>query len=374
MTGVQTCALPISRREPYWHKLQKGGYVGYRCTKSGGSWIGRWRSDDGNQQYDSYGTLSDITPGEQFDEAQRLAREWFKSLGAAPITGYTVKTAIDDYVKSLEIKKSPKAGKDVRQRLDKHVPSSLGDIKLTKVTMKDLTQWQDSLVRLSGNEDDTRKSKDGANRLLNMLKAALNLAYKNDIVGSDRAWRRVSAFEDVGEARKIILTDKQIARLYEAIDGGFHNIIKSALLTGARYGELVAARVTDFDAGHGSIMLAGKTGERICYLSDTAIAHFKQLSKNKLPSAFIHTKDDGTTWGKSHQHRPTQAAVKAARLPQGTTFYALRHTHISRALLAGVNTQVVAENCGTSVRMIEKHYGKFLKSDRRAMFNKVMLT
>ena len=35
--------------------------------------------------------------------------------------------------------------------------------------------------------------------------------------------------------------------------------------------------------------------------------------------------------------------------------------------------QVVAENCGTSLRMIEKHYGKFPKADRRAMFNAVAL-
>jgi hypothetical protein len=43
------------------------------------------------------------------------------------------------------------------------------------------------------------------------------------------------------------------------------------------------------------------------------------------------------------------------------------------ALLAGVPIQVVAENCGTSVRMLEKHYGKFLSTDRREMFNKVGL-
>jgi hypothetical protein len=63
--------------------------------------------------------------------------------------------------------------------------------------------------------------------------------------------------------------------------------------------------------------------------------------------------------------------VKAAKLDAATTFYALRHTHISLALLAKVNIQVLAENTGTSVRMIEQHYGKFLKEDRRKMFNMV---
>jgi hypothetical protein len=53
--------------------------------------------------------------------------------------------------------------------------------------------------------------------------------------------------------------------------------------------------------------------------------------------------------------------------------YAFRHYHISRALLAGIQAQVIAENCGTSVRMIEKHYGKFVGSDRRAMMNAMTL-
>jgi len=32
---------------------------------------------------------------------------------------------------------------------------------------------------------------------------------------------------------------------------------------------------------------------------------------------------------------------------------------------------VLSENTGTSVRMIERYYGKFLRADRRAMFDKV---
>ncbi len=63
--------------------------------------------------------------------------------------------------------------------------------------------------------------------------------------------------------------------------------------------------------------------------------------------------------------------MKAEKLLGETTFYALRHTHISLALLAGVNIQVLSENTGTSVRMIERYYGKFLRADRRAMFDKV---
>ena len=38
-------------------------------------------------------------------------------------------------------------------------------------------------------------------------------------------------------------------------------------------------------------------------------------------------------------------------------------TFISLALSRGVNIKWLAEYCGTSVAMIEKHYGRYIKSD-----------
>lgn len=361
------------RREPYWHKIERGGHLGFRRTHDSGTWVVRFRNAEGKHQYESLGALREYHEAEQFDEAMILARKWLTSLGGMNRVGYTVQDAIDDYVRHREIKNSALSATDARQRLYKHAVPELGGMRLTKLTMQQVSCWRDSLVRLSDDEEDVRKSKDGANRLLSMLKAALNLAYNQDIIGTDKAWRRVKAFSDVTAARKVLLDDEEITRLLAEARGGFKDLVQSAILTGARYGELASARVEDFDARAGTIHLSGKTGPRDVYLSDAAAAHLKALCKNKLPKAHIHLKDDGTPWGRSHQSRPMRELVRAARLPAETTFYALRHTHISRALLVGVNAQVVAENCGTSIRMIEKHYGKFMKADRRAMFNRVRL-
>ena len=137
----------------------------------------------------------------------------------------------------------------------------------------------------------------------------------------------------------MILTDAQLKRLREKTAGSFRDLIESALLTGARYGELIEARVDDLDIENGTLRLSGKTGTRDTYLSDEAVKHFKKLPKDKLPTAYLHTKENGKPWGRTHQQRPMTAAIKAAKLPHDTTFYALRHTHISRALLASVNAQ-----------------------------------
>ena len=360
----------LPRREPYWRKLCRGGYLGYRRLELGGSWIARWRLPDGGQTYQRL-ALDDIAPSEQFDEAQKRAAVWFESQGNAPRAGYTVSDAITDYVHHLTIKNSAASARDAALRLNKHAIPVLGSIRLTKLTLHQVTDWRDSLVRVSDDLEDVRKSKDGANRLMNYFKAALNLAYKKDIVGTDRAWKRIEAFSDVGESRKIILTDDQIARLIAKTTGGFRELVVSGLLTGGRYSELTGALVLDFDNRSKTLALSGKTGRRDCYLSTEAVAHFKRLSAGKLPNAFLHTKDNRTPWGASHQQRPMREAIRRARLPRGTTFYCLRHTHVSRALLDGVNAQIVAENCGTSMKMLEKHYAKFLAADRHAMFDRV---
>ena len=41
----------------------------------------------------------------------------------------------------------------------------------------------------------------------------------------------------------------------------------------------------------------------------------------------------------------------------------MSHTFISDALSHGLNIKWIAEYCGTSVAMIEKHYGRYIKSD-----------
>lgn len=64
-------------------------------------------------------------------------------------------------------------------------------------------------------------------------------------------------------------------------------------------------------------------------------------------------------------------AAKAARLPKGTVFYTLRHTFIASAITGGVDIHTAAKITGTSVRMIEQHYGKLLHDDARERLNRI---
>jgi hypothetical protein len=55
-------------------------------------------------------------------------------------------------------------------------------------------------------------------------------------------------------------------------------------------------------------------------------------------------------------------------------FYATRHTYISAGLSNRINIKWLAEYCGTSVAMIEKHFGKYFRGDVDEQFSRLLGT
>jgi hypothetical protein len=57
-----------------------------------------------------------------------------------------------------------------------------------------------------------------------------------------------------------------------------------------------------------------------------------------------------------------KAAIKRAKLDDRGNLYALRHAYISEAIERNIPLTILAKNCGTSVRIIEKTYAKVLRA------------
>ena len=109
----------------------------------------------------------------------------------------------------------------------------------------------------------------------------------------------------------------------------------------------------------------GKTGTRTVPLEPPALALFKRLARNKLPAARLHARDDAKPCAHSDWDELVREAAAAARLPSGTCLYTLRHSFITQALTDGMATLDVARLVGTSIGMIEKHYGHLVASAAR---------
>lgn len=365
----------MPRKEPYWYKLSQGHHLGYRKLEDG---HGRWIARKIQNRQKSYFSL-DCDGRVGFSDAQQIARKVLENSAGANSARYTVQNAIDHYIEYLTLEKSNASGVDVKQRLNLHVPEPLKKTLLVKITTIQVKNMQYKMVKQfdkesEENKEKTRKSKDSANRVMNMFRAALNLAFRNDFVQSDAAWRKVKNFKGVAQSRKIFLTDHQVQKLLKVSSGHFRQLLEAGIYTGARYGELAQMTVGDYNAPNQVINLRlGKTGQRQIYLNATALELFDDWTRSKHPKAPILTQDGKTPWGKNNHSRLFHEAAKNSGLPKGSCFYSLRHYYISKAMISKIPMQMIAENCGTSIRMIEKHYGKFLESDRRELVNLVAL-
>ena len=136
-------------------------------------------------------------------------------------------------------------------------------------------------------------------------------------------------------------------------------------MTGARYGELIACSVRDFDEAGRTLSVDGKTGPRTIILQPEAVSFFKTVSGERGGNEPLLRRGDGARWNRSHQQRRMALALERAGLDPEGTFYALRHSYISRAIEGEVPLNIIADNCGTSVRIIETTYAKVLANKRR---------
>ncbi len=362
------------RPEPYWYKLILGGFIGYRVGALGGSWIARYRDEEGKQNYKSL-TLPHHYGLNEFDCAVGNAKEWFdnQQQGFRARPG-TIQEAADNYTEYLEQRKGKASAKDAKGRIKLHILPALADIPLDKLKLQQVRKWFHSFV-VEGSDEQVRKSKATANRNLAVLKALLNLAHREGLTTSDRAWRNIEKFKNADGARQDFLTSEQIKILLQSADGNFQHLLKAGVLTGARYGELAKLKVRDLDKGNGLLNIPnGKTGTRTFPLTKSTKAFFVKMAKDKLPDTPLLTRDGINPWSHGDQSKLMREAVNKAELPDTVVFYTLRHSFIADVIDKNMNVFDIAKITGTSIDMIDKHYGKLFTGRVIEVLEKSSLT
>jgi len=365
--------------EPYWRELSQGIHLGYRRRKDDGTWVVRVRGDNGRYRETKIGLSDDTLDANgttilSFPMAQERAAALYRErTGPQPdAPPYAVADACRDYVAYLKAER--RTGADAEWRLNRSVVPKLGDKMVGDLTADQLEDWKRGLVRRAADDPDMeRRSKDTANRLLKYFRAALNRAYatRQPGVTTDIEWRHVRPFRRVARSRQVHLDRDQLLRLVNAAASqgeAFRRLVVAAMLTGARPpGEMADLRVSDFHRDLGTLAVRGKTGSREVALSSEAVEFFAGTAAGKNPDDLLLPKDDGSRWGRGHHMKLMREAVKRARLPKGTSIYTIRHSYISQSLLNNINLKLLAENCGTSVALIEKTYGKFMLASKRKL-------
>lgn len=358
-------------REPYWHCIRVGLYLGFRRTAEGeGTWVAR-QLQEGSKKYvlRSFGALDD------YEQALKRADQWASGVDTgATHKAVTVEAACATYVKHLRSNSTKAAAVDAEGRFRRLIDGKpIGARPLDRLRLGDVKAWLLDQVDEDGDDDEVRRSKDSANRNLASLKAALNLALRDRQVATDAAWKTATKFPKVGKRRDRYLGPDERKALLEHCDQYIKPFVTALLLTGVRPGELANADVRHFDKQQGAITLTGKTGTRTVTLSTAARKFFEAQATDKLPAAPLIADGFGNRWNKDSWKIPFRQAVAAAGLPADVVTYTLRHVAISEMIAGGVDSFVVAKLTGTSTDMIDKHYGHLRHEQTRARLDAVQM-
>jgi integrase len=359
--------------KPYWRSIDPGLHLGYRKGLAGGKWVARRYLGDERYAVETIGTADDHSAANDdtvldFFQAQRRARAVAEKAKApvSPQGPLTVDGALDRYFERLDHEGS-KSLADARGRAKLHIRPKLGNKPIASLTRDDLSQWLRTLAEkaLNGQDGDAiRQQRASANRVLTILRAALNQAFREGKAATDVPWRTVKPFREVDAPRLRYFTKDEVRRLINAAQGDFRDLVKAALFTGCRYGELTRLRVGDFNPDSGTVFVGqSKSGKaRHVVLTDEGRRFFETLTAGRASAALMLIHPDGSGWGASHQIRPMADACKAASISDGS-FHILRHTAASHFVMAGVPLNVVAHNLGhADTRMTEKHYAHLAPS------------
>lgn len=409
----------------HWRRLDAESHLGYRKSKRSGAWLVRWRNhhDGANYKQAPVGVANDINDKFAegtltFEQAVTQAREHVtrsrteaaaQAAGPAP----TVRTAVETYIKERNARDSRRAGHEVRSdaghRLRRYVlgqdergsqeaveAASLAAIHLHALREGDLLMWRENLpVELKA----TTKQ-----RLINDLKAGLNAAWPRlsaeqkklnptflSIVKDAFKAERIDDDDEISVARdNQILPDAQVSILLRAaheidgehgFEGDLYRIVVCLAATGARFAQVRRMRVSDAQRKEQRLMVPGSykgrggnggsvpvpVGEDVIEVLSPILNRtkeaplFERWSYEQEAGSIVWRKSERGPWKTAELSRPWHAIRARARLPEVIP-YALRHSSIVRGLRNRLPIQHVAKLHNTSVKMIERHYAKYIST------------
>jgi integrase len=372
-----------ARSSPYWVRINKGVSLGYWKGLAGGTWRVRlWNHQASEYETRQFANVDDHADSDQLDvltffEAQQKANELAAEArrgrkGLAPLGG-TVGQAADAYLNWLS--KHKKSNETAKQHVEKFILPTFDRTLLDEIMAPAIKKWHENLAvqprrkrtRLGMDQkhelppqtdEDKRKRKSSANRVLTTFKALLNKAFQDGLATNDTEWRRVKPFKQVDAARIRYLKTDEATRLVNSCAPALRILVRGALYTGARYAELGRMKVSDVNIDGRSVYISQSKNGRARHvpLGPEGVQCFKEISIGRSPSDFLLLTGTGKTWTKNLCNRPLTDAMALAKL-EDYSFHDLRHTYASQLAQNGVDLLSISKLLGHSdTRITARHY------------------
>jgi len=342
-----------------------------------------------------------LTRYHSFKGTKREAQSELTRLLAAADAGSYVdpsKATLSEYLDRWErdwaaVNVSPKTIERYRELLKKHVRPHLGALRVQKLRPINLSELYAKLLR-EGRSEGSGLAPRTVGHVHRVLHKALVVAVEWGLIQQNPA--DVAKPPKAAAAEVAILKDEEVGKVLRALRGrSLYPIVALALATGMRRGEILALRWKNFDDKSGTVRVvesleqtkAGlrfkepktKHGRRAVALPASVLADLRthraaqqelrlSLGLGRLPDdALVFPSFEGTPRSPNALTREWTRATIDLNLPR-VSLHALRHTHASQLIAAGMDVLTISRRLGHGSPTITLGvYGHlFANTDERA--------
>jgi integrase len=370
-------------------KVNRHGYLAFRFYWNGREfWQGTGWIDTSKNRTKAEGKALEIT--EEIKAGAFNYLKWFPKgnkaheFGAKPsapaveIKPLTVRKFYEEWI---EKKKPPfirlSLQRDYQQHFKTNILPFMGDLELNAVTVDTLESFRLYLVDERGLALKTaRNIMDGSLRA--MFRDAGRRIERNPLNDLPNNWwprlpqREPDPYSE--QERDKILAFYRNSRPYWA-----YAFVYFRFWTGTRPSEVTALKwgCVDLISAKATFALSRHLGEenatktRASRRTVTLLPNVVELLKSIVPlrvepDSYVFTNGEAQPIDQAEFGRAFQGVLRVLEI-RPRPFYNLRHTFISIALTLGCNQKWIAEQTGTSIAMIQEHYGRYIRDDGDAL-------
>ncbi|MTV53553.1 tyrosine-type recombinase/integrase [Pseudoduganella buxea] len=378
-------------------------------SKEAARWVAKYRTASGIRLHHSIGALSDLPEHRRFEEAVKLASRWFAAVESLTVPrnlpvienhdahlretatdvaetttsdlGWvsqrsannqicrtakirTVWEACEAYVRSYAKDRLPKEGREMHQRFKRVLADDpVRDRELADLTAQDMAGLRDRIYAkpvIDPAGHVRKRAKSTVNRELAAICAAVGRGMEESGLSSNGSWRKgARPFRDAVNSRNLYLDYDQRSALVKSARADFVPFLKCLCTLPLRPGALASLQVRDFNPRHCELSINRDKGGhyRRIVVPPTICALLTDAAGGRTMESPLIARLDGFAWNLDTWDHRIKEAARAANLPKSTTAYTLRHSVITDLVHGGLDLVTVAQISGTSVRMIEQHYG-----------------
>ena len=353
----------------------------------------------------------ETTKEASLERAKDIAEEWYLDLRGKLRNGEIVKKertfgeAAEGYLKEVRVlaisTRSPKYVELLELRSRRHLIPHFGKMGISEINRGAVQAYRVKRIEdtIARTKTDTQPGKPPARSTMTqeivhirqILKWAegmgwipfvpnLSQPYMSQGKRGHRAWFSPEEYKQLRTATKKRV-DEGTRPGWKSHYEDMHNFVVFMANTGLRPDEAFRLQLRDVqvvkdEATNETILVIdvrGKTGVGYCKSMTGAVFPFEQLKARRAKERAAEAKE-----GQSAELRPddlifrkfkrgmfnkilVEEGLKFDRDGQRRTAYSLRHTYISMRLMDGANIYQIANNCRTSVEMIEEFYAAHIK-------------